>query len=211
MKNKLTFTIGAVLTGAVLLTGCAGLNGNGGSETTSEAPTETTTVPPTTSVYDNSKNAHYESPTESQRDVSWDITVNKLEIKKFIKPVGVTDDDYAGRINTSSGGNRFAELELTLKNTGSGKQSYITYESADIFTELLWEGNSYYPTYITDDPEGYRNDPISSYVDIQPGETAVVRIAFEVPKELGESDSPLRYHLVYKNGSGEDGVYIDLR
>lgn len=210
MDKKVIFTTVAALVGTVALTGCFTATGSGTTES-SEAQTEATTVPPTTSIYDASKSAEYKSPAASQRDVSWDITVNKLEIKKFITPVGVADDDYAARINPSSGSMRFAELELTLKNTGYDKQSYITYESADIFTELLWDGNSYYPTYITDDPEGYRNDPISSYVDIQAGETATVRIAFEVPKALGESDSPLRYHLVYKDGDGEDGIYIDLR
>jgi len=83
--------------------------------------------------------------------------------------------------------------------------------AADVYTELLWDGNSYYPTYITDSTDGYPVDPIISYVDVEPGETANVRIAFEVPKELGESETPLRYHIVYKNGDKSDGVYIDLR
>lgn len=211
MSKKTTFAIMAALVSAASLSGCSVIPDTGNTEATSETSTETTTVPPTTSVYHSSNTAHYESPGDSQRDVNWDITVNKLEIKKYILPAGVAADDYGKRINPEGSGNRFAELELILKNTGYGKQSYITYESADIYTELLWDGNSYYPTYITDDPDGYQNEPISSYVDVQPGETATVKIAFEVPKALGESDTPLKYHLFYKNGNGEDGVYIDLR
>lgn len=212
--NIKILSLTAALTGAITLTGCSGFPGGSGNETPSESATvtETTTVPPTTSIYNESNTVHYEAPDESQRSVSWDITLNKLEIRKYLKPLDIADDDYANRITPPGGsGNRYAELELTLKNTGHTKQSYITYESADVFTELLWEGNSYYPTYITNSPDGYPNKPIISYVDIEPGETDTVRIAFEVPKELGESDAPLRYHLFYKNGNGADGVYIDLR
>ena len=214
--NKKFFTLTAALAGAITLTGCTGFPGGGENEnttvSTSETETETATVQPTTSIYTSSNTAHYEAPDESQRSVSWDIAVNKLEIKKYLKPEGVAENDYANRITPPGGsGNRYAELELTLKNTGHTKQSYITYESADVYTELLWDGNSYYPTYITNSDDGYPNKPIISYVDIEPGETDTVRIAFEVPKELGESDSPLKYHLFYKNGDGEDGIYIDLR
>lgn len=213
MKAKI-LTLTAALAGVITLTGCSGLPGGSENDNTTEstAETETTTVPPTTSIYTASNTAHYEAPDESQRSVSWDITVNKLEIKKYLKPVDIEENDYANRITPPGGsGNRYAELELTLKNTGNTKQSYITYESADVYTELLWDGNSYYPTYITNSPDGYPNKPIISYVDIEPGETDTIRIAFEVPKELGESDTPLKYHLFYKKGNGEDGIYIDLR
>ena len=213
MNKKITFSITAALACAALFSGCSIIQEPGDTDVSAEtsSETETTTALPTTSTYQSSNTVRYESPADSQRDVSWDITVNKLEIKKYILPAGVAADDYGKRINPEGSGNRFAELEMTLKNTGYGKQSYITYESADIYTELLWDGNSYYPTYITDNPDGYQNEPISSYVDVQVGETATVKIAFEVPKALGESDTPLKYHLFYKNGNGEDGVYIDLR
>lgn len=215
MKTKI-LTLTAALAGIITVTGCSGLTGGGETDNTtgSAAETEatTTTVPPTTSIYSSSNTAHYEAPDESQRSVSWDITLNKMEIKKYLKPLNSPADDYASRITPPGGsGNRYAELELTLKNTGTAKQSYITYESADVYTELLWDENSYYPTYITNSPDGYPNKPIISYVDIEPGETDTIRIAFEVPKELGESDSPLKYHLFYKKGNGEDGIYIDLR
>lgn len=215
MKTKI-LTLTAALAGIITFTGCSGLPGGGetdnNTDNTAENVTETTTIPPTTSIYTASNTAHYEAPDESQRSVSWDITVNKLEIKKYLKPIDKADDDYANRITPPGGSsNRYAELELTLKNTGTTGQSYITYGSADVYTELLWDGNSYFPTYITNSPDGYPNNPIISYVDIDPGETDTVRIAFEVPKELGESDTPVKYHLFFKNGSGEDGVYIDLR
>ena len=211
--NKKIPILAATLAGVSVLTGCTGFSG-GDNTSSADAVTvtETTTIPPTTSVYSTANTAHYEAPAESQRSVSWDITLNKMEIKKYLKPQGIADDDYANRIVPPNGSTyRYAELDLTLKNTGSTKQSYITYESADVYTELLWDGNSYYPTYITDSTDGYPVDPIISYVDVEPGETANVRIAFEVPKELGESETPLRYHIVYKNGNGSDGVYIDLR
>ncbi len=211
---KKTFLISAAtITSVLCLAGCSGLTGTDPTADPSETQTETetTTVPPTTSVYSDPETVHYKSPEESQRDVSWDITVNKLEIKKYLKNTKASNDDYSARINTASGNSRFLELELTLKNTGYDTQSYITYESADIYTEILWDGNSYFPTYISDNPEGYQKEPISSYVDVEAGKTATVYVAFEVPKELGESDSPLRYHLFFKNGNGDDEVYIDLR
>ena len=215
MKTKI-LTLTAALAGMITFTGCYGIPGGGetdnNTESSAETVTATTTIPPTTSIYTVSNTAHYEAPDESQRNVSWDITVNKLEIKKYLKPLDSPADDYSSRIIPPGGsGYRYAELELTLKNTGNTKQSYITYESADVYTELLWDGNSYYPTYITNSPDGYPNKPIISYVDIDPGKSDTVRIAFEVPKELGESDTPVKYHLFFKNGSGEDGVYIDLR
>lgn len=98
--NIKILSLTAALTGAITLTGCSGFPGGSGNETPSESATmtETTTVPPTTSIYNESNTVHYEAPDESQRSVSWDITLNKLEIRKYLKPLDIADDDYANRI-----------------------------------------------------------------------------------------------------------------
>ena len=210
-KSPLLLTlIPLTLAGTLSLTGCTGF-GSGNENTEETEATETTTIPPTTSTYSSENTAHYESPAASQRDVSWDIRLDKLEVKKFLTPAGASEDDYSARIFPTGSGNKFIVLDLTLKNTGYGKQSFLAYESADICSELIYENERYFATYTTGSTEGYEDKPVSNFLDIDGGDESYCQIAFEVPSDAAEPEKPLKYHLYFTDGDDSDGIYITLR
>lgn len=212
MKFKSVLLTGILVAGGFSFTACAGPFGGGGAPT-EETTTAETTPEPTTSVYsENEKSGRYDSPYASQRDTHWNMSIEKLEVKKSLPVYDPDTGETRKSIRPSTHENRFIVLDISVENTGDNKQTYLAYENADITTELVdSEGKKYVATYATDYPQGFMDMPASNWVDVNAGTSTKIYTAIEVPKDLAESSATLKYHMFYKDGDDSDGLYITLR
>lgn len=215
MKIRNILLTGVIVAAGATFTACSNPFGGGvADETTEEETTAAETEPePTTSVYSGNDTAgKYDSPYESQRDTHWSMSVDKLEVKKSLPVYDPETGEKGKSIRPTTHENRFIVLDISLENTGSSKQTYLAYENADITTELVTgDGQKYVATYATDQEQGFIDMPVSNWVDVKAGNSTKIYTAIEVPKKLAESDTPLTYHMYFKDGDDSDGLYIKLR